>query len=210
MADHTTRPTRRTMLKTLATAAPAAATALTWTEAEARGAANAARSARRRAVQASAPFQRQFFTDHEWEIVRVLVDLILPRDARSGSATDAGVPEFMDFMMVDQPGRQDAMRGGLAWLDREAQRRHDLSFTAASDAQRRAILDDIAWPARAAPGMSHGVAFFNRFRDLTAAGFWTSKMGIEDLGYIGNVSNPDWDGCPSEVLERLGLPTDGA
>jgi hypothetical protein len=198
------------MLKTLATAAPAAATALTWTEAEARGAANAARSARRQAVQTSAPFQRQFFTDHEWETVRVLVDLIIPRDARSGSATDAGVPEFMDFMMADQPGRQDAMRGGLAWLDRETQRRHDLSFTAASDAQRRALLDDIAWPARAASGTSHGVAFFNRFRDLTAAGFWTSKMGIEDLGYIGNVSNPGWDGCPSEVLQRLGLPTDGA
>jgi hypothetical protein len=57
--------------------------------------------------------------------------------------------------------------------------------------------------------MSHGVAFFNRFRDLTAAGFWTSKMGIDDLGYMGNVSVPSWNGCPDDVLRRLGLPTGG-
>jgi hypothetical protein len=194
-------------LKTLAAATPAVA--LTWTDAEALGAARSARAARRLGLQTGAPFQRQFFTAHEWETVRVLVDLVIPRDDRSGSATDAGVPEFMDFMMFDQPNRQDAMRGGLAWLDTETRRRHDLTFAAASDAQRRAILDDISWPARAAPEMSHGVAFFNRFRDLTAAGFWTSKMGIDDLGYMGNVSVPSWNGCPDDVLRRLGLPTGG-
>jgi hypothetical protein len=202
-----TNPTRRTALKALASAMPMAA--LTWTDADARGAARAARAARRRAAQAGTAFEREFFTDHEWETVRLLVDLIIPSDARSGSATEAGVPEFMDFMMIDQPGRRDAMRGGLAWMDRECQRRHDLTFVAASDVQRRAILDDIAWPQRARPEMSHGVAFFNRFRDLTAAGFWTSKMGIEDLGYIGNVAVPDWNGCPDDVLRRLGLPTGG-
>jgi len=206
---HPTRPSRRTMLKTMAAAAPAAA--LTWTDAEAWSAARAAHAVRRQ--QAAAPagpaFQRQFFTDHEWDTVRLLVDYVIPADGQSGSATEAGVPEFMDFMMIDSPGRRDAMRGGLAWLDRECQRRFDLTFVAASDDQRRAVLDDIAWPRRARSEMSHGVTFFNRFRDLTAAGFWTSKMGIDDLGYIGNVAVPAWNGCPDEVLRRLGLPTAG-
>lgn len=156
-----------------------------------------------------AAYQPKQFTSDEWHFVRILVDDVIPRDADSGSATEAGVPEFMDFMMFDQPGRQDAMRGGLAWLDSESRRRFDRTFVAAADAERRAILDDISWPGRAPPEMSHGVAFFNRFRDLTAAGFWTSKMGIDDLGYIGNVSVRSWNGCPDEVLRRLGLPSSG-
>ncbi|MEZ5318802.1 MAG: gluconate 2-dehydrogenase subunit 3 family protein [Vicinamibacterales bacterium] len=196
---------RRRMLKTLAVA-PAAA-AFTWTAGEVAEAATAAGLARRRAAQAGAAFQRQFFSDHEWETVRVLVDLVIPRDARSGSATEAGVPEFMDFMMIDQPNRQTAMRGGLAWLDAEANRRFDHTFAAATDAERRAILDDVAWPDRVAPGMSHGASFFASFRDLTASGFWTTRMGIDDLGYLGNVQVREWRGCPDEVLTRLGLPT---
>ncbi len=67
------------------------------------------------------------------------------------------------------------------------------------------MLDAIAWPQKAAPEMSHGVAFFNSFRDLTASGFWTSRMGIKDLAYIGNVYVPEWKGCPDEVLKKLGL-----
>ena len=74
------------------------------------------------------PFQPKFFTPHEWQTVRVLVDLIIPKDERSGSATEAGVPEFMDFMMLDQPTRQVGMRGGLAWLDVECQKRFDKLF----------------------------------------------------------------------------------
>ena len=121
----------------------------------------------------------------------LLVDLIIPKDERSGSATDAGVPEFMDFMMIDQPARQMAMRGGLAWLDRECQQplRQDVR-RAPTAAQRTAVLDDIAGLRRASsPSSSHGVAFFNSFRDLTASGFWTSKMGMSDLGYMGKPSS---------------------
>ena len=84
--------------------------------------------------------------------MRVLVDIIIPKDERSGSATDAGVPEFMDFMMVDQPARQTAMRGGLAWLDRECQNRFDKTFVDCTAAERTAVLDDIAWPPKADAG----------------------------------------------------------
>ena len=69
----------------------------------------------------------------------------------------------------------------------------------------RAILDDIAWPRRARPETSQGVAFFNRFRDLVASGFWSSEMGIRDLQYIGNTAVPVWNGCPPEAVRKLGL-----
>jgi hypothetical protein len=190
---------RRELLR-LVVAAPLAA-GFTWTEAEA---ASASRSARA-AAQARTAFQPKFFTAHEYATVRVLVDLIIPKDERSGSAADAGVPEFMDFMMSDQPARQTAMRGGLAWLDLECHRRYDKTFVVCADAERRVVLDDIAWPRRARREVSHGVAFFNSFRDLTASGFWTSKVGIADLGYVGNTVVPEWTGCPPEVLKKLGL-----
>jgi hypothetical protein len=194
---------RRRVLQLLA-AAPAAA-ALTWSDADARQAHYDARVARQEAQRVGTAYQPKFFNEHEWAMLGILVDLILPKDARSGSATDAGVPEFIDFMMVDQPTRQVAMRGGLAWIDLECHRRYDKMFSTASDAERRAVLDDIAWPQRVKPGMSHGATFFASLRDLTASGFWTTKMGIDDLGYMGNTFLPSWDGCSAEALRKLGL-----
>jgi gluconate 2-dehydrogenase subunit 3-like protein len=194
---------RRTMLRLLA-AAPAAV-AFTWTDAEAQQAHTHAQAAQTMAQKTGAPFKPKFFNAHEWATIGVLADIIIPKDDRSGSATDAAVPEFMDFMMVDQPTRQTAMRGGLAWLDRECESRFDKMFLDCTSAQRTKVLDDIAWPAKTPAGMSHGIAFFNTFRDLTASGFWTSKMGIKDLQYIGNVFVPEWKGCPDEVLKKLGV-----
>jgi gluconate 2-dehydrogenase gamma chain len=194
---------RRTMLRLLA-AAPAAA-GFAWTEAEAQQAHTHAQAAQTAATKTGVAFKPKFFTAHEWATVRMLVDIIIPRDERSGSATDAGVPEFMDFMMNDQPGRQTAMRGGLAWLDRECVSRYDKMFVDCTSADRTKVLDEIAWPQKAAAGMSHGVAFFNAFRDLTASGFWTSRMGIKDLDYQGNVFVPEWKGCPDDILKKLGV-----
>ena len=197
------KPNRRAMLQMLS-AAPVAA-GLTWTEAEAQQAHQQAHAAQAAARKTATPFRPKFFTKHEYATVTVLVDLIIPKDERSGSATDAGVPAFMDFMMIDQPGRQTAMRGGLGWLDRECLSRFDKTFVACTPAERTQVLDDIAWPQKARPGMSHGVAFFNAFRDLTASGFFTTKMGIEDLGYMGNRYVPEWTGCPDDVLKKLGV-----
>ena len=193
---------RRAVLQLLG-AAPAAA-ALTWTEAEAAQAEKSAQAARPAGAKPPA-FKPKFFTAHEWATVRVLVDIIIPKDERSGSATDAGVPEFMDFMMIDDPNRQTAMRGGLAWIDHECEDRFDKRFLDCTEAQRTAVLDDIAWPQRAKPEFQHGVAFFNSFRDLTASGFWSSKMGVQDLQYTGNVMVMEWKGCPPEALKKLGV-----
>jgi hypothetical protein len=189
----------------LLSSAPVAA-GFAFTEAEAQQAHHLAQAARQTARKTGTAFKPQFFTTHEYQTVRVLCDLIIPKDERSGSATEAGVPEFMDFILFDQPDRQVAMRGGLAWMDLEAQRRFDKTFLAASDAQRREILDDVSTYGELKPGMTHGRTFFRSFRDLTSSGFWTSKMGIEDLGYIGNTFVPEWNGCPKDVLTKLGLP----
>ena len=161
--------------------------------------------------QQGTPYAPKFFTRHEWRTVRMLADYVIPRDDRSGSATDAKVPEFMDFLMSDKDaseGSKTSMRGGLAWIDNEARHRFGKTFIDATDTQRRAILDDIAWPKKAKPEFSHGVAFFNRFRDLTASGFFSSAMGWRDVQYMGNTFNPNWNGCPQPALDKLGVTYD--
>jgi hypothetical protein len=206
-----------------------------------------AQSAHARAGRAAAAYVPKFFNPHEWQTVRVLADMVLPRDERSGSATDARVPEFMDFVIDDplaEPGQrernQTQMRGGLAWLDRECARRFEgRRFLDLTEAERKAVLDTIAYPKEkdaqpepeaafhsvAQPDktvelqppagkeaeepdldrLSHGIAFFSAFRDLTASGFWSSEMGVKDIDYIGNTFVAEWKGCPPEVLAKLGL-----
>jgi gluconate 2-dehydrogenase subunit 3-like protein len=153
----------------------------------------------------------KFFTREEWRTVGMLADYIIPRDERSGSATDAKVPEYMDFLMADKEASDSSkvsMRGGLGWLDIECEERFGSPFVRSTDAQRRQVLDDIAWPAKARPELSQGVAFFNRFRDLTASGFFSSEMGWKDVRYVGNVFNPGYAGCPPEALSKLGVTGD--
>lgn len=164
-----------------------------------------ATAAAQSALSASASFTLAFFTSHEYATVRVLAELVIPRDGRSGGAIDAGVPEFMDFILDENPGMRIGIRGGLAWLDQESRRRFGQELIDVSDANRRAILDDIAWPKRAKPEFSQGVAFFNQFRDLTASGFFSSKIGVADLRYLGNEFVMEWKGCPEQALEKLGV-----
>jgi gluconate 2-dehydrogenase gamma chain len=188
---------------------PMAAVAIVWTSSETEAAQTQAQAARRQAAESGTPFQPQFFTPREYATVTVLADLIIPRDERSGSAGDAGVPEFMDFMMIDQPARQTAMRGGLAFIDHLCDVRFDKPFIECTDAEQRQVLDDLAYPGNVDPALVNGAAFFSSLRDLTASGFWTSKMGIEDLQYLGNKVVAEWKGCPSEALQHLGVKYEG-
>lgn len=154
---------------------------------------------------ADATYAPKFFSAAEWRTVRVLADLVIPRDERSGGATDAGVPEFMDFIMGEYPTSQKWMRDGLAWLDAESVRRTNRTFVASTNVQRTAILDDIAFPKKASADMKDGVAFFSRFRDLVSSGFWSSRIGVRDLQYIGNRPIAAWNGCPPAALRKLGV-----
>ena len=149
-------------------------------------------------------FAEQFFNKHEMKTIEVLVDIIIPADGRSGSATDAGVPAFIEFMAKDRPEFQTPLRGGLTWLDTQANRRFGKTFAGCKHAQRIEIVEDIAYPDRKKPGMSQGIAFFTLMRNLTASGFWSSQIGIADIGYMGNVANV-WKGVPEEVLKQYGL-----
>ncbi|MBL8235162.1 MAG: gluconate 2-dehydrogenase subunit 3 family protein, partial [Bryobacterales bacterium] len=107
----------------------------------------------------------------------------------------------------DMPHHQVPMRGGLKWLDLQCMKRFEKPFTDCSSQQQIEVVDDIAFPQKASPGMEQGVAFFNRMRDLTATGFFTSQIGVKDLGYAGNRPNR-WDGVPQDVLDQYGLAYD--
>jgi gluconate 2-dehydrogenase gamma chain len=149
----------------------------------------------------------KFFDEHEMKTIAVLADIIIPKDDKSGSATDAGVPDFIEFIAKDMPRYKIPLRGGLKWLDIQCLKRYEADFISCSQQQQIEMVDEIAFPEKAKPGMQPGVNFFNTMRDLTACGFFTSKIGIEDLGYAGNRPN-QWDGVPKDVLEQYGVQYD--
>ena len=150
-------------------------------------------------------YQRKVFNDHQWRTVQVLCDLIIPADEHSGSATAAAVPEFIDDWLdfrTHEDGNQNfssGVLGGLAWLDLESTSHFEKDFAAASPEQQRRILDRIAWPERATEGDRRWADFFTRFRDLTVSGFFSSKMGVADLPYLGNKAVAEWKGCDPKV-----------
>ncbi|HUX09068.1 MAG TPA: gluconate 2-dehydrogenase subunit 3 family protein [Terriglobia bacterium] len=146
---------------------------------------------------------------HEWKTIRILSDLILPADARSGSATQAGVPEFIDDWLSLKRGNLLAeIRGGLTWLDLQSNRSFKYDFADCPAARQKQILDRIAYPEKAAPEDAGAVAFFNTLRDLVVSGFFTSQAGVQDLPYLGNEPQSEWKGCPAPVLVKLGVGGD--
>jgi gluconate 2-dehydrogenase gamma chain len=162
--------------------------------------------------------QRTFFTPHEMATISLLCDIIIPKDEVSGSASEAKVPDFIEFIVKDMPHHQTPMRGGLRWLDMECLRRHNNSFRDCSTQQQMEMVDDIAFPeiqykdekgkmakkGKVKLGMQQGVSFFSLIRNLTATGFYTSEIGLKDVGYVGNVPN-QWNGVPADVLKQYNL-----
>ncbi len=146
----------------------------------------------------------KFFNDHEMATITVLVDIIIPKDDKSGSASEAKVPDFIEFIVKDMPANQTPMRGGLKWLDLQCLNRYDKAFKDTSPAQQIEMVDDIAYPKKVKPGMQQGVSFFSLLRNLTASGFYTTEIGIKDLGFVGNVPNV-WEGVPADVLKQYGM-----
>jgi gluconate 2-dehydrogenase gamma chain len=151
--------------------------------------------------------REKFFDEHEMKTIAILADIIIPKDETSGSATEAGVPDFIEFISKDMPRYQTPLRGGLRWLDIQCMKRYGIDFASCTAQQQIEMVDEIAFPEKAKPEMQQGVAFFNTMRDLTACGFFTSKIGIADLGYAGNKPN-QWNGVPQDVLEQYGLKYD--
>jgi hypothetical protein len=145
-----------------------------------------------------------FFTANEMAVITLLADIIIPKDEVSGSASDAKVPEFIEFIVKDMPDHQTPMRGGLRWLEIYTFKKFNKSFKDCSPEQRISIVDEIAYPKKAKKEVAQGVAFFNKMRDLTVTGFYTTQMGGEDLGYVGNRPN-QWNGVPDDVLKQYNV-----
>ena len=147
----------------------------------------------------------KFFTDHEMATIAILADIIIPTDEVSGSATDAKVPEFIEFIVKDMPSHQTPLRGGLRWLDVHCMNRFDKPFKDCDSKQQLEVINEIAYPERKIkPGMEQGVAFFSKMRDIVATGFYTSQIGVKDIGYAGNIPT-QWNGVPDEVLKQYNL-----
>lgn len=143
-----------------------------------------------------------YLNEHELTTIAVLCDIILPATSDAGSATDAEVPAFIEFIVKDIPSHQLPMRGGLMWLDTESNRRFNKEFIACSNTEQIQIIEDIAYPDEEGkkPEVAPGIKFFNLMRNLTMTGYYTTRMGLDDLGYTGNYANV-WDGVPDEVLK---------
>ena len=148
--------------------------------------------------------KEKFFTAHEMATITILGDIIIPKDEFSGSASHAKVPEFIEFIVKDMPNHQIPMRGGLRWLDMQCLKRYEKSFKDCSQQVQSEIVDQIAYPGKAKPEMKPGVSFFNLMRNLVATGFYTSQIGVKDLGYAGNTPN-QWNGIPDDVLKQYNL-----
>jgi hypothetical protein len=146
----------------------------------------------------------KFFTEPELKTIQVLAEYIIPADAKHGGATEAKVVDFIEFIVKDMPQHQTPMRGGLLWLGVQCKQRFGKPFLLATKPQQIEMLDLIAYPQQAKPEMSQGVSFFNLLRNLTATGYFTSRVGLDYLGYVGNQPN-NWDGPPAEILKQYGL-----
>ncbi|MBC7946580.1 MAG: gluconate 2-dehydrogenase subunit 3 family protein [Chitinophagaceae bacterium] len=160
----------------------------------------------------------KFFTEHEMATITILADIIIPKDDVSGSASEAKVPEFIDFIVRDMPAHQVPMRGGLRWLDMHSLNRFEKTFADCDSGQRIQIVDEIAYPeieykdekgntikkGKVKTGMQPGVTFFTLMRNLTATGFYTSAIGVKDVGYAGNQANK-WNGVPDDVLKQYNV-----
>lgn len=146
----------------------------------------------------------KFFNENEMATITILGDIIIPKDDVSGSASDAKVPDFIEFIVKDMPEHQTPMRGGLRWLDMQCLKRYDKAFKDCNHTQQMEMVDEIAWPKKAKPEMHQGVAFFNLMRNLTATGFYTSEIGVKDVGYKGNAPN-QWNGVPDDVLKQYNM-----
>jgi gluconate 2-dehydrogenase gamma chain len=150
--------------------------------------------------------QGKFFTEHEMATITILADIIIPKDEVSGSASDAKVPDFIEFIVKDMPAHQIPMKGGLRWLDMQCLTRYEKTFIDCTSQQQIELVDLIAYPEKAKKSkeLTQGVAFFTLMRNLTATGFYTSEIGVKDIGYAGNKPT-QWNGVPDDVLKQYSV-----
>ena len=151
----------------------------------------------RKEKAAAGKYAPKYFTPKQYEALTSLCDTIIPKDEKSGGAVEAGAPEFIDLLTSENAEFQGRLGGGLMWLDGYCLDHYGKSYMESAPEQRKEIIDLIAYRknAKATPELHQGVAFFAFLRNMTCDGFYTSKIGIEDLQYIGNITRSEWPGC---------------
>jgi len=151
----------------------------------------------------------QLFNEHEMETIAALSVIILPPKEPHGGPIEAGVPELIEFMGKDIPSMAPTLLGGLMWMDHKSNTEFDTEFKSATLEQQKQICDEICWHDIEIPldEQALEIQFFALMRNLTVTGYYTSKVGIADLGYKGNQPNV-WDGVPQDVLDQHGVAYD--
>ncbi len=127
-----------------------------------------------------AVYQPQFFSSSEYAMVERLADIIIPNDGTPG-ANEAGVAEFIDFMIAHDPEHQYPFRLGLAWLDAHCERNLGKKFVEASSEQQISIVEPLGFKDKARAGEEDGRKFFTLMREYTVTGFYTSEIGYKEL-----------------------------
>jgi len=153
-------------------------------------------------------FAEKFFTNQELFTLDKICNLILPPN-EFGSIRDAEVVQLIEFMAKDIPTYKEPLRNGLIWIDNESKKRFNNLFVDCEIAEQENIFDEIAYydPNKSISDYSEPVQWFNLVRNLTMTGYFTSEVGINELGYKGNIPNI-WDGVPQDVLDQYGLEYD--
>jgi gluconate 2-dehydrogenase gamma chain len=151
-----------------------------------------------KAATATGKYLPKYFSAHQYETLTALCDAILPKDEKSGGAVEAGAPEFIDLLTSENEKYQLKLGGGLFWLDNFCTDRYGHLYLECTPEQKKEVLDLIAFRRNGKQDstLSQGVAFFAFVRNLTCDGFYTSKIGIDDLQYIGNTALREFPGCP--------------
>ena len=146
----------------------------------------------------TAVYTPKFFDPHGYKTLQSLCETILPADADSGGAIEAGAPEFIDLLTSENTEYQSQLGDGLKWLDSACTGRHGKAYLDCTPQQQKEILDLIAYRKNAAQdkSLNFAVEFFSFLRNFTADGFFTSKIGIKYLGYKGNTYLTEFPGCP--------------
>jgi len=143
-------------------------------------------------------YRPNFFSDHEYKTLQALCQAIIPPDGKTGGAIEAGAPEFIDLLTSENSDYQLKLRGGMMWLDGACTDRFGKTYLESPAEAQKRMLDLIAYRKNVLtdPSLSQGVEFFSFLRNLTADGYFTSEIGIKDLGYIGSKYLKEFPGCP--------------
>lgn len=150
--------------------------------------------------KAAGAYKPKGFTSHEFRTLQKLADYIIPADDHSPGAVEAGAPEFIDLLASQNQELAAIYTGGIGWLDRSMERLYNANFLSAKPEQQTAMLDLISYRKNQSPQLGPGIRFFDWTRRMVVDAFYTSPVGVKDLGYMGNTAVARFE-VPQEAID---------